>query len=612
MRCHRTLLRSTVLVGVLSAVIGGHTLGAQTITPPSISIPASSAVCSSRSQTQNTCIKLPPGSVVDKVDVFFLFDDTGSFASFVPTVSGIFSALVTDLEAALPGVSFGFGVGRFEDYGGPGTGFSGEDVQGRPFVLNQPIVTAATAGGAAARNTLITSALSRAAAGYGGDGPESAIAEALFQVATGAGFDGDGDGQTTGLDGTQVAGATATQTAADASGDVPLFSTLHPTVPVSGTAGGVGFRTGALRLVILATDICSVAAFDAASGIPVAVVGTGSTEPVSAFACTSTTPGVDRFGYVSDAKSLAANTVAGAVVPAGAGTVPDTVAALNAAGIRVLGMGPGAGPTAATGPSFSEDVFLSALARMTGAVDSGGNPLVFSIGSGGGPLKDAIVDAITSTTTLPIDITLEASAPLPAGLSVGISPLVVHDVGPDGTACFDVTFTGTDSPNGSFVLDFKDVASNAVLGTVPADVACVANQPPACGGAAPSLGKLWPPNHQFVGVSITGVSDPDADVLSITIDRITQDEPLNSLGDGNTCPDAKGLGTATAWLRAERSGTPKVPGNGRVYHVNFTATDPAGTSCSGEVRVCVPHDQRPATTCVDDGATVVSTRTCRE
>src|SRR5215510_5474744 len=188
---------------------------AQSVTPPGITI-SGGAVCSGGSQTFPVSITLPPAAVVDKVDVFFLFDDTGSFAGFVPTVTSIFSGLVTSLEAALPGVNFGFGVGRFEDYGGPGAGFSGEDSEGRPFTLNQPIVTAATAGNPAARDTLISAALSRTAPGFGGDGPESAIAEGLFQVATGAGFDGDGNGST--LD-SGPAWAAATQTSPGPSGD---------------------------------------------------------------------------------------------------------------------------------------------------------------------------------------------------------------------------------------------------------------------------------------------------------------------------------------------------------------------------------------------------------
>lgn len=491
----RSLRRSyPVVLPLLVCVVAlgiARSARAQVVTPAAISIVEPSPVCSEGSVVEQACIALPPAAIIDKVDVFFLFDDTGSFAGFVPTVTGIFSSLVSDLETAVPGVEFGFGVGRFEDYGGPGTGFSGESTGGRPFILNQPIVTAAGAGGAAARDALIGAALGRTAPGFGGDGPESDVAEGLYQVATGAGFDGNGDGLTTGVGGTQVAGALATQTAPDANGDVPAFSTLDASVVASGSVGGAGFRSGALRLVILATDICSVAAF-AAAGVPATISGTGGTEPVAEFACSSTTPGDSRFGFVSDSKTSAGNTIAGAVVPSGAGTVPATVAALNAAGIRVIGMGPAAGPVpSGSGPSFDPSVFLSAVARLTGAVDAMSNPLVFSIGGGGTPLKNAIAAAITTTTTLPVDITLMGGGTIPTELTVGTSPAVVPGVPPGGEACFDVTFTGTGSPSGSFDLNFKDNGSGAVLGTIPVDVGCEEGPPPPQGAqceAAPQVG----------------------------------------------------------------------------------------------------------------------------
>ena len=150
------------------------TARAQTVTPPAITIPPPSPVCARGSETDPACITLPPGSVSTQVDVFFLFDDTGSFSGFVPTVSTIFSGLVSQLESALPGVSLGFGVGRFEDYGGPGNDFSGEFTSGRPFILNQPIITAPDAGGPGPRDMLISDALARTP-GLGGDTPESAL-----------------------------------------------------------------------------------------------------------------------------------------------------------------------------------------------------------------------------------------------------------------------------------------------------------------------------------------------------------------------------------------------------------------------------------------------------
>ena len=78
---------------------------------------------------------------------------------------------------------------------------------------------------------------------------------------------------------------------------------------------------------------------------------------------------------------------------------------------------------------------------------------------------------------------------------------------------------------------------------------------------------------------------------------VFQDEPTNELGDGNTCPDAGGMGTSTVRVRSERSGLR----DGRVYHLQFTASDSGGATCQGEVTVCVPHDQGQGSACVDQG-----------
>jgi len=122
------------------------------------------------------------------------------------------------------------------------------------------------------------------------------------------------------------------------------------------------------------------------------------------------------------------------------------------------------------------------------------------------------------------------------------------------------------------------------------------NAPPACDLAVPSVSELWPPNHKLTAVEILGISDPDADDVVLTILDVTQDEPLNGLGDGDTAPDAVIQGS-TVLLRAERQGG----GNGRVYHIRFQADDGVGGVCTGTVTVCVPHDRRGGSTCVDDG-----------
>ncbi len=135
------------------------------------------------------------------------------------------------------------------------------------------------------------------------------------------------------------------------------------------------------------------------------------------------------------------------------------------------------------------------------------------------------------------------------------------------------------------------------------------NQPPDCSTAEPSIDTLWPPNHKFVAVNILGVTDPDGDPVTISIYSIYQDEPVDTIGDGSFAPDGQGVGTDTAEVRAERTGTKEVPGNGRVYTIRFTATDDKGASCSGTVLVGVPHDQGQGAVPVNDGDLYDSTVT---
>ena len=132
------------------------------------------------------------------------------------------------------------------------------------------------------------------------------------------------------------------------------------------------------------------------------------------------------------------------------------------------------------------------------------------------------------------------------------------------------------------------------------------NQPPDCSAAAPSISEIWPPNHKMVGVDVLGVTDPEGAPVSVVITGITQDEPVNGLGDGDASPDGAGVGTDKAQVRAERAGKPKVPGNGRVYHIHFEASDGMAV-CSGVAKVGVPHDQRPGHVIVDGGELYDST-----
>ena len=133
------------------------------------------------------------------------------------------------------------------------------------------------------------------------------------------------------------------------------------------------------------------------------------------------------------------------------------------------------------------------------------------------------------------------------------------------------------------------------------------NQPPDCSSAVPSITEIWPANHKMASVNILGVTDPDGDSIGIVITHITQDEPVNGLGDAHTLPDGAGVGAKTAQVRAERVETPDAPGDGRMYHIHFEVSDGKGGVCSGLVNVGVPHDRRPGNVIVDGGELYDST-----
>jgi hypothetical protein len=106
----------------------------------------------------------------------------------------------------------------------------------------------------------------------------------------------------------------------------------------------------------------------------------------------------------------------------------------------------------------------------------------------------------------------------------------------------------------------------------------------------------------MVPITIIGVTTDTGDPAEILITAITHDEPVNGLGDGDTAPDGHGVGTSTALVRAERSGT----GNGRVYDISFLATDGSGARCQGSVNVYVSHNKKSVA--VNDGQMYDSTQ----
>jgi large repetitive protein len=222
-------------------------------------------------------------------------------------------------------------------------------------------------------------------------------------------------------------------------------------------------------------------------------------------------------------------------------------------------------PTAiATGPATANEGGNTVTLDGTGSTDPDGDPLTYSWLQTGGPTV-TLSDPNSATPTFSTPW-VSASTPLTFQLTV-TDPYV----GEDG-----------------------DVASVANVTVTVLNI----NTPPVLNSPRADVPVLWPPDHRMVQVHILGVVDPDQPPYNatITINKVTQDEATNGLGDGDTPVDAVITHNAgsddTLLIRAERSGK----GNGRVYHVHFTASDPEsialGNSPTGVVTVTVPHDKK--------------------
>jgi hypothetical protein len=150
-----------------------------------------------------------------------------------------------------------------------------------------------------------------------------------------------------------------------------------------------------------------------------------------------------------------------------------------------------------------------------------------------------------------------------------------------------------------------DADSNGLLDECsPPSPPSAPNAPPDCSLASAQPEWLRRADHRFHPIGLGGVTDPDGDAIHLTVDSVFQDEP----GDAHAChagkPDAIGIGRDRVKVRAESLER----GDGRVYHVAFSADDGRGGSCSGTAVVCVPRiGSRHRDGCVDQGPRYDST-----
>jgi hypothetical protein len=148
-----------------------------------------------------------------------------------------------------------------------------------------------------------------------------------------------------------------------------------------------------------------------------------------------------------------------------------------------------------------------------------------------------------------------------------------------GTASFTVPGTAGPLVFTVQVADGQLVSSASVTINV-----IVPNQPPDCSHARTDPAVLWPPNHKLVPVHVVGITDAPGQPPVITITGVTQDEATGEFDRDDTARDAV-IRADFVLLRAERD----EHRDGRVYFVDFRATDASGASCTGTVSVGVPR-----------------------
>ena len=567
----RIRLGRTRVVAALTLVTVGLAVGtAQAVTPGVEPATVSTTLNPGESFTVTKTVHTP--TIPPKPDIVFLADTTGSMGPTLTNVQTNATAIMNDVRSAQSDSDFA--AAQYKDV-----------ACGGGFNLDQSISSSIPA---------VQTAIGTWLAGGGCDTPDDQL-DALFELATNpsVGFRtdstrvvvwfGDASGHNP-SNGHSLAQVIAALVAADIEViAIPVITLEGDGLDSTGQATAIATATGGAVLPSATPDQVSAAILSGLSNLPVTVAPSSTCDAGLTTTLVALTPET----VTSGADVVYTETITVDPGNPGGTTLHCTV------DFKLNGL--------SGGPAFTQSITVGVNGADLGVVKTGpalvtqGHDFTYHLtASNSGP---AAATGVTVTDTLPANSTF-VSASAGCAQAAGVVTCTAGNLASGASTTFDITVTaGSSGTSLTNVATISGDQSDPNGANNSSTVTTALNHNPVC-TAVNGGPDLWPPNHKFKLITLTGATDPDGNAVVLTITGVTQDEPLNGLGDGDTSPDAAvGPASNKVKLRAERSGL----GDGRVYRIAFTGSDGLGGTCAGVATVGVPHDQGGGSTPIDSG-----------